>query len=520
MPDDNQGTLHSASEGGLIGLYPPAEPTQLLAGPSTSSELNTAHLRLIPIACFCLADMRFMFDSSFVLPQVKAEMQAYSDLRKVDPRIKGAPLTIFGHADPSYLGNYDPGNSDTAGPGDDYNKNLSGRRAIAIYAALVRDPAYWEFLYNTHLGADVWGAPAIQTMLDALGQQSSSAFSSSSQGSSSSAQSARAQDIANDSGQRQQLFVQYMNLLCGDVKLDKSADFLARGAGADLKGDVQGCSRFNPVMLFSSEDEAGFQQAWDDQDQPTLRGERDPRNSVNRRVMILVFRKGSQVLPTKWPCPSYKGGVADCTKRFWSNGQDRRSTHDSGAERKFALTHDTFACRFYQRLTNNAPCVPLDPILDRIRLHDAFGQIMPGVAYELSFAGQTLRNHTDNEAFILERLGQSADRCVIKWDPQSSDAGGAQTFTYQADLFLNLLDFTSDDAVKRALHNVGFPIDQDYQENLRHFQSIYSLDVTSQNDEPTRSKLFEIFLVNVARDFDFELQPPGPLDVGADDCRT
>jgi hypothetical protein len=415
MSDDNQGTIHSASEGALIGLFPPPQPTQLLAAPSTSSELNTAHLRLIPIACFRLEDMLFQFDSSFVLPEVQAEMTSFSNLRKTDPRVMGAPLTIFGHADPSYLGNFDPGNSNTAGPGDDYNKNLSGRRAIAIYAALVRDPAYWNFLYSTPLGGDSWGATEIQIMLDALGQSGSSSFAGSSQGSSSSAQSSRAQDIANDSGQRQQLFLQYMNFLCGDLKLDKSADFLARGAGTDLKGDVQGCSRFNPVMLFSSEDEASFQQAWDNQDQPTLRGERDPRNSINRRVMILVFRKGSQVLPTKWPCPSYKAGVTDCKKRFWSNAQDRRSTHDSGAERKFELTHDTFACRFYQRLSNNSPCHPSGHIL-AIWLLDDDGQRLPiGTPYRLTIALQVRTGKLRHKGLIIEAALQLADQANLEW---------------------------------------------------------------------------------------------------------
>jgi hypothetical protein len=63
---------------------------------------------------------------------------------------------------------------------------------------------------------------------------------------------ARVRDTANDSVERQQLFLKYMSLLCGDLKLDKSSDFLARGAGptASLRGDPlrwdKGIQGFNP----------------------------------------------------------------------------------------------------------------------------------------------------------------------------------------------------------------------------------------------------------------------------------
>jgi hypothetical protein len=362
MPDDKkQGSIHSSSEGGTAGIYPAPDPSEFLVAPSTSTESNNINLNLFLTAYMCISDIRFKFDSSFVLPAVQAEMQAFSSLRKQNPQVMGSPISIFGHADPSFQGNFEVG-SQYAKSGDDYNKTLSGRRAVAIYALLIRDPSFWNTLYAHHLGGDVWGEDSIRIMLDALGQGGSSGSGGSSQNSSDSAKNSRVHDIANDSGQRQQLFLQYMSFLCGDLKLDKSADFLARNAGPDQKGDVQGCSRFNPLLLFSSEDEARFKQAFADNDETTLRGERDPRNAVNRRVMILIFKKGSQVLPAKWPCPSYKDGTAGCIKRFWSDGDTRRSTHNSGAERKFELSADTLACRFYQRISGDkSPCNSTSP---------------------------------------------------------------------------------------------------------------------------------------------------------------
>jgi hypothetical protein len=372
MPtSDKKGSIHSASIGGVIGNHPTPDAFQLLVAPSTADESNTARLRLIPIACFRIDDVRFKFDSSFVLPDAKAEMNAFTDLRKTDPRVMGAPISVFGHADPSFQGNFELGSS-TASSGDEYNKTLSGRRAIAIYAMLIRDTSFWNTLFSNHLGADVWGEDAIRIMLDATDAAGSPGGSS--QSSSGSAQNSRVRDVANDSGQRQQLFLKYMNFLCGELKLDKSADFLARGAGPDQKGDVQGCSRFNPLLLFSSEDEARFKKAFADKDETVLRGERDPNNSHNRRVMILVFRKGSQILPARWPCPTYKEGSAACKKRFFSDGDTRRSTHTSGAERKFDDTRDTFACRFYQRISDNTPCEAIIPRVPA-SIEFVFGQV-------------------------------------------------------------------------------------------------------------------------------------------------
>src|SRR5260370_31480090 len=372
MAQDKQGVIHAATAGGVIGKHPPADPFQIFVGPTTSNEFNTARLRLIPIACFSVEDASFKFDSSFVLPEFQTEINHFINLREGDPvRIKGAPISIFGHADPTFQGNFEL-SAPTHQAGDDYNKVLSGRRAIAIYALLIRDVALWDDLFAHPFGGDSWGEDSIRIMLDTIdppnpaggqpgqsqggsGQgQSSSSSGDPNPGASDSARNARVRDIAHDPGQRKQLFPKYMDFLCGDLKLDGTNDFLARTPPKEIKGKVQGCSRFNPRLLFSSGDEARFKQAFADKDESTLRGERDPNNAPNRRVMILVFRKGSQILPAKWPCPTAKEGVAGCIKRFFSDGDTRRSTH-LGTDKKFDETHDTIACRFYQRISDNSP---------------------------------------------------------------------------------------------------------------------------------------------------------------------
>src|SRR5437899_1011179 len=111
MSDEKIGAIHFASDGGVTGKHPDPDPLNFLVGPSTSNEFNTARLQLIPIACFRIDDMRFKFDSSFVLPETQTELTEFLALRKRDPRVDGAPISIFGHADPSFQGNFELGSS-------------------------------------------------------------------------------------------------------------------------------------------------------------------------------------------------------------------------------------------------------------------------------------------------------------------------------------------------------------------------------------------------------------------------
>ncbi|MBI3757310.1 MAG: hypothetical protein HY267_04970 [Deltaproteobacteria bacterium] len=149
---------------------------------------------------------------------------------------------------------------------------------------------------------------------------------------------------------RKSLVQAYMQQLCDpELKLEKNKDFLARGADTGGKGDYQGCSEFNPVLIFSQHDQQRFEQAKD-------KTERNATNAPNRRVMVLLFRKGSKVDPAKWPCPSVKDGIAGCKQRFWSDGEMRRSKRLPDQPRTFPDTQDTFACRFYHRMTTGSPC--------------------------------------------------------------------------------------------------------------------------------------------------------------------
>lgn len=440
MSNGNDQSNQPNTEGGRVDRHPATDPFELLLAPSTADELNNVRLGLIPVGCFRIDDLRFKFDSSFVLPGIQTEMANFQNLRKNDPLLADAPVSVFGHADPSFQGNFIPGSA-TANSGDDYNKTLSGRRAIAIYGLLVRDPSFWDTLFTTHLGRDVWGEDAVGIMLDvtdpAAGSGAPPAQNSpaggSSQNSSDSACKARIRDIANDSGQRQDLFLKYMNAVCGDLKLDKSKDFLAQGAGSDLKGDVQGCSRFNPLRLFSAEDEARFKQAFAQNNQPVLRDQRDVGNSINRRVMILVYRKGSQVLPAKWPCPTYKQGPADCRKRFFPDGDTLRSTHLPGVANEFETSKNTFACRFYQRISDGSPCHTVVPsVQNPCRIVMADGGILKIAASEIMGTLADTYSWTTDSSNI-ELSNADSPTVTIKGLATPSSGRGAEKVTLTCD---------------------------------------------------------------------------------------
>jgi type VI secretion system secreted protein VgrG len=330
MAGDKQGGIDASSDGGVLGVHPPSASPQFLVAPATSSEVNTVRLRLIPIACWRVDDIRFAFDSSFVAADsssnpadtpndIRAELQSLVTLVQSHP---GCPLSVFGHADP--VGD------------DDYNKLLSGRRATAIYALLIfnSDSGTAVKLWSSIASKENWGSNQREMMQSLTGLPIGT------------------QDYA--------LIQAYLHMLCPPaLKLTKT-DFLAQGADSGGKGDYQGCSEFNPLLLFSKEKQDRFDQAArgdkKNPDNQTALAERNASNALNRRVLILMFRKGSRVDPAKWPCPTATDGTAACKKRFWSDGEVRRSVHPPGADRKFQETQDTFACRFYQRISGNSPC--------------------------------------------------------------------------------------------------------------------------------------------------------------------
>ena len=378
--------IHAGSGAGVTASHATLTVHPVVLGTATGSEANTVSTGIIPIACWRVDDVRFAFDSSLVKPELATEMEHLAKLREAHklelkpdtakPAVAVFPrMSVFGHADPT-------GN-------DDYNKQLSGRRATAIFAMLIRDTDLWEDLYSHPLGNDKWGRPALELMLSALGSSAEDAASG-------------AEDADADKPKRAQLFLDYMDLLCGkDFRLKQADDFLA-GSDERGKGDYQGCGEFNPMMLFSQKEEVEFSKKENEES-------RNEENAQNRRVVVLLFRPGLRVKFDKWPCPRAKEGAGGCRKRFWSDSEKRRSRHLPDDRREFKATQDTFACRFYHRLSTGSPCEePVALTTLTIRLIDDLDRPMEDTPYRLEIGFQKFEGKTKPGGILSHDVPASA----------------------------------------------------------------------------------------------------------------
>jgi hypothetical protein len=346
---------------------------RVLAGPTTQDHFNTIRPGLFPIACWRAEDLNFEFGSSFPIPELAQGMVAFREIfdahYEVDPDqaapaesapppdpagAHGAstapvpcvtlpigrhpPLSLFGHADPV---------------GDDaYNKALSGRRARAIHALLIRDVDAWKSLYDD----DDWGDSSSQRILETLGYPCGRIDGTVDQRTKDATKAFQRDNGLGQSGNldtttRAKMYAKYMDVLCADAvgrpfKLAKE-HFLGKGSDSGFKADFQGCGEFNPVMIFSRDEQEHF-------DKPENRGERNNENAVNRRVVALLFRPHTTIDVSSWPCPKATEGTSGCIKRLWSDHSKRRSNTD--LRREFAKNQGTFACRFYDRMSVGSPC--------------------------------------------------------------------------------------------------------------------------------------------------------------------
>ena len=337
LPDEGSVTAENDAE---------VEPASV--APTDANSVNTIRIPIAPIACWRLADPAFAFDSSFVAPSFSGEVAALASLVSADDK-KGCPAAIFGHADP--VGS------------DDVNKTISDRRAIAIYALLTRQPKMWEDLYSTPADGDAWGTRSIQTMLGALMHSGDGPYYAGpvdgiyGQGTSDAVERFQGENGLAVDGKagpntRAKLFPKYMDLVCTPDPTPTSptpkpfqmqaSDFLGGGADGG-KMAMQGCSRFNPVKLLPNSVMNGS-----DQDA------RNAQDAPNRRVLLYLFRKGTKITKDDWPCPRVKESASACKAQFWPDGDTRRQNGDQ--ERRYLNTHDTMACRFYDRLARRSPC--------------------------------------------------------------------------------------------------------------------------------------------------------------------
>lgn len=391
---------------GVTASHPQSVVLPVIAAPVPDEQkgenFNAIREQLVAIGCKELPDDHFEFDSSFVLPRSALGFTKFGDFvkahKKRDEQQRFPPSALFGHADPT-------GRSG-------YNRMLSGRRATAVYGVLTKNPAIWEDLFSNSFGGDVWGLKSVQNMLSIslitlqpsglpeapfyLGEIDGGKTPATRQATATAIaawREARGLGAGNTLGpaQRKQLFKEYMDALCNgpDFKLAPT-DFIAKAqGGAALKGDVMGCGEFNPRFLLT---DATVKAAEKDK---SLQEARNASYAVNRRVIIYIFKQGTEIQPAKWPCPIARSeDDSACKKRFWSEGEKRRAEAED--ERTFGeeMTHlaaddggqlvdtpvektgNTMACRFYHGFARFSPCeVKFKEWVIRFQIPDIKGKL-------------------------------------------------------------------------------------------------------------------------------------------------
>ena len=369
---------------GTVASHLPKLTLPVIAAPvpeeQQDNRFNAVRDELVLLGCKDLPDDHFEFDSSFLLPRsalafakLRTFLQAHLDAGRRVP-----PCAVFGHADPTGL------------PG--YNRMLSGRQATTVYGALIKNPAIWEDLFSNGFGGDQWGLKSVQHMLSISlitlqpsGLPEAPFYLDQIDGGKTEATrkaTAQAIDVwrqarrlgpGNSLGPalRPKLFKEYMDAICNgpDFKL-LPTDFIAKGQGGkSLKGDVMGCGEFNPRFLLTADTVKQANQ------NAVLRELRHEAYAINRRVMVYVFKHGTEVDPAKWPCPVARSeDDRECKKRFWSDGAKRRTegedertfgddmvhldADDAGqlVETPIDKTGNTMACRFYHGFARRSPC--------------------------------------------------------------------------------------------------------------------------------------------------------------------
>lgn len=529
---------------GIVATHPPRVQLPVLAAPvpaeQEATNFNTIRQHLIAIACMRLPRRGFAFDSSIVSPDSESAfrrfaklMQALRDRDDADPK-RFPPCSVFGHTDPT--------------GGDVYNKPLSGRRALAVYGLLTRSVTIWDELFLNSYGGDHWGTKSVQTMLSTSLKKPPNdplepPFYS---GPIDGAKTQQTGDLtkqavsdwrvargfgpgsALDTTMRHQLFEEYMDAICHDPDGQPfvllPTDFIAKGkAGKSLKGDVQGCSDFNTHFLLSKakEDLAAKD--------PVLAEVRNDLYLDNRRAVVFAFEYGTEIDPTKWPCPTARDpNFSACTTRFWSDHKQRAKEIDDDrtfgenmafldvdasnqlVETPIEQTGNTMRCRFYHGFAVNSPCeAKFKEWVIRFKVPSFNGQLQVlsfrryVVKVGESENSPVIRGNTDEFGVVRIPMFDDKTRMTIQIDagrdltdgdnnpPKDNAPVDESTFlSFVLDGgVLHNRDTDDDLAVKQRLYNLGFGehppdtwSDDEFQRAFASFRHRNNLDNGSDDD--------------------------------------
>jgi hypothetical protein len=461
MSDPHNSTSYGAD-------HAPYPDRRLKVAPTDgSTKFNTIRIPLVPVACWRLNDPAFGFDSSFIMPDFRRELAGLASIIVAHP---GCPAAIFGHCDP--VGS------------DALNKTLSDRRAIAVYALLTRQPALWEDLYAHPAVGDTWGTTALQWMLASVTDADGNPYYADGIDGQYGPETAGAvRRFQQDSGlsvdgqagpsTRKVLFGAYMDwLLTPDDGPPanppdpntpapdavpttpfrmQATDFLG-GTSASQAEDLplmslQGCGKFNPVVLLASSE-------LDGSDQHT----RDADDAPNRRVLMFFFPAGARVDPATWPCPKVKDAGDACSSAFWPDGDQRR--RNGTRLRLYQETRDTMACRFYDRFARRSPCEASQGRLYLVRLHDDDAKpISTEVPYRVTIGAGTPISSTSPDGWARLRLAKGQEPSVIHLEWGQPPREGAP-FPFAQDLVVAWAHGSDQDQAIAKLNNIAYCVEE------------------------------------------------------------
>ena len=215
--------------------------------------------------------------------------------------------------------------------------------------------------------------------------------------------------------------------------------------------------------------------------------------------MVLMFKKGSKVLPNKWPCPSATGDKSGCIKRFWANGEARRSNRLPDQDRKYTETKDTFACRFYDRLMRMSPCyrelvnIRIQLVDDRV-IH-CQDEAFDGLSYRLEVG--ELECEGEATGGVIEQLipkGVTTGTLTLVKKPDTGDP--VDLWQLNLDITDSMADSSQIEGAQARLNNLGFyagdtitgQLDELTGRALQRFQTLYKIEDAQGNPE-TGTKL-------------------------------
>ena len=318
-----------------------------------TGELHTIRVRPIAprknlIECVCIPGVTFEFDNSFIRPTVVNHMEKLDQAMERSPDAK---VIVMGHTD--RVGS------------EQYNKELSERRARSAYAFVTNQPDIWEELYNQ----EHWGTTVIQEILTDLGYDPGPVNGV--QGDQTTAaikafQADRGLKVDGVAGPitRRQMFLDYMTGK-HDVQIADDQFFPPK---------FMGCGEFNPLVPPNENELAN-----------AGRGRR-PGNEPNRRVVFFLFQNP----PTSMPCKLKQ--LAPCKAQIAQPGERDNPLH---------------ACAYYDAISVQCRCElggtdPESLVHISVLLRSNSGAVpLANRKYKIFLEeGQVLEGTTDREGLV------------------------------------------------------------------------------------------------------------------------